>query len=148
MSHPFFFSNGVRQGSVLSPVLFTVYLDGLLQKLSKTGVGGVVLDFTDTVSHLGHLLSYNLDNMPDIIRATKNLLSGAISSPSSLIRCVFSDSSQCGYSCVGYKFQYGYRHLKMYFSHDMLCAEVIRHYRTAYGRVTPFENIIRTISCD
>ena len=39
MSHSFFVSNGVRQGSVLSPVLFAVYLDGLLQKLSKTGVG-------------------------------------------------------------------------------------------------------------
>ena len=39
MSHSFFVSNGVRQGSVLSPVLFAVYLDGLLQKLSETGVG-------------------------------------------------------------------------------------------------------------
>ena len=39
MSHSHFVSNGVRQGSVLSPVLFAVYLDGLLQKLSKTGVG-------------------------------------------------------------------------------------------------------------
>ena len=32
-------SNGVRQGSVLSPFLFTVYLDGLLVELSKCGVG-------------------------------------------------------------------------------------------------------------
>ena len=153
----------------------------------------VVLYFTDTVSHLGHLLSYNLDDTSDIIRATKDLnrtanfvlcvfpfadisvknylvksfclsmygcslwslscknlriiecalnklfwrvwnlpslshtrivhcvsniqsvskcifkhfnsmLSGAISSPSPLIRCVFSDSSQCGHSFVGYNF--------------------------------------------
>ena len=76
------------------------------------------------------------------------MLSGAISSPSPLIKYVFSDSSQCGYFFVGYNFQYGYRHLKMYFSHDMLCAEVICHYRTEYGRVTPFEHVIRTLSCD
>ena len=36
----------------------------------------------------------------------------------------------------------------MYFSQDMLCAEVIRNHRTEFGRVTPFENVIRTISCD
>ena len=76
------------------------------------------------------------------------MLSGAMSSLSPLIRCVFSKSSQCGHSFVGYNFQYGYRHLKVYFSHNMLCAEVIRHYRTEFGRVTPFENVIRTISCD
>ena len=32
-------SNVVRQGSVLSPFLFAVYLDGLLVELSKSGVG-------------------------------------------------------------------------------------------------------------
>ena len=32
-------SNGVRQGSVLSPLLFSVYLDGLLSELSDCGVG-------------------------------------------------------------------------------------------------------------
>ena len=72
-----------------------------------------------------------------IFKRLNSMLSGAISSPSPLIRCVLSDSSQCGYSFVGYNFQYGYRH-KMYFSHDMLCAEVIRHYRTEYGHVTLF----------
>ena len=30
---------GVRQGEVLSPVLFAVYLDGLLEELSDSGVG-------------------------------------------------------------------------------------------------------------
>ena len=39
LSEPFCVSNGVRQGSVLSPFLFAVYLDGLLVELSKSGVG-------------------------------------------------------------------------------------------------------------
>ena len=37
LSAPFHVSNGVRQGGVLSPVLFSVYLDGLLQKLGDSG---------------------------------------------------------------------------------------------------------------
>ena len=32
-------SNGVRQGSVISPHLFAVYLDGLLLELCNSGVG-------------------------------------------------------------------------------------------------------------
>ena len=32
-------SNGVRQGSVLSPILFTIYLDGLLESLRASGLG-------------------------------------------------------------------------------------------------------------
>jgi len=31
--------NGVRQGGVLSPVLFCVYIDNLLCRLSRSGVG-------------------------------------------------------------------------------------------------------------
>ena len=39
VSESFCVSNGVRQGSVLSPFLFAVYLDGLLSELSDSGVG-------------------------------------------------------------------------------------------------------------
>ncbi len=31
--------NGVKQGGVLSPVLFAVYIDGLMNKLKNSGVG-------------------------------------------------------------------------------------------------------------
>ena len=39
LSRSFTVSNGVRQGSVLSPFLFAVYLDSLLNELSLSGVG-------------------------------------------------------------------------------------------------------------
>ena len=32
-------SNGVKQGGVLSPILFAIYTDGLLKRLEETGVG-------------------------------------------------------------------------------------------------------------
>ena len=41
-SDAFNVSNGVRQGSVLSPVLFAVYLDGLLKMIAVSVVIGVV----------------------------------------------------------------------------------------------------------
>jgi hypothetical protein len=31
--------DGVKQGGVLSPILFCLYIDGLLSELSKSGVG-------------------------------------------------------------------------------------------------------------
>ena len=142
-SSPFHVSNGVRQGGVLSPVLFSVYLDGLLQKLADSGVGchwghlfagavcyaddivllapcpsalrillnicssyalthglrfnadktqlicfrlrqsrptipvicfnNIVLRYSDEVTHLGHILTSDLNDRSDIIRAAKDL---------------------------------------------------------------------------
>ncbi len=39
MSEAFAVSDGVKQGGVLSPVLFTVYVDELLQRLKACGMG-------------------------------------------------------------------------------------------------------------
>ena len=38
MSESFTVMNGVKQGGVLSPVLFTVYTDGLLLRLQESGI--------------------------------------------------------------------------------------------------------------
>jgi hypothetical protein len=38
-SHEFFATNGVKQGGILSPVLFAIYIDGLLTKLKFSGYG-------------------------------------------------------------------------------------------------------------
>ncbi|CAL4163386.1 unnamed protein product, partial [Meganyctiphanes norvegica] len=39
ISPKFDVTNGVRQGGVLSPLLFSVYIDELLEKLKRNGIG-------------------------------------------------------------------------------------------------------------
>ena len=38
-SHRFPVQNGVRQGAVSSPILFSVYIDGLIKELRESGLG-------------------------------------------------------------------------------------------------------------
>ena len=43
-SESFSYLNGVKQGGVLSPILFTVYIDELLLKLRSSGFGCYIDD--------------------------------------------------------------------------------------------------------
>ena len=42
LSHLFGVKNGVKQGGILSPTLFTCYVDGLIQSLRSSGLGCTV----------------------------------------------------------------------------------------------------------
>ena len=39
ISNMYKLTNGVKQGAVLSPILFTIYIDGLFYELKRAGVG-------------------------------------------------------------------------------------------------------------
>ena len=63
-------SNGVKQGAVLSPILFTDYIDKLLSRLRESGVGchiddvfAVAFCYADDIV----LLAPSLDALPHII---------------------------------------------------------------------------------
>ncbi len=65
MSSQFGVPNGVKQGGVLSPLLFAAYIDGLLIRLEETGVGfhmGIrffgTLAFADFLNLLASTLSW------------------------------------------------------------------------------------------
>ena len=42
ISYSFKVTNGVRQGGILSPQLFNIYIDGLRDILNKSSVGGSI----------------------------------------------------------------------------------------------------------
>ena len=50
-------TNGVKQGGILSPVLFTLYIDQLLLRLRNTGVG----------CHIGNVFTGGLGYVDDIL---------------------------------------------------------------------------------
>ena len=58
MSDCFTTQNGVKQGGVLSPLLFAVYIDELLCKLKQSGYG------CTTVVHLVMQMIFHLPHQP------------------------------------------------------------------------------------
>ena len=62
-------------------------------------------------------------------------LSSALSSPSPLVKSVYSAFSMFAFSFTGYNNLYGHHHLKTYTDEDFLNASIIRDIRWTYGCV-------------
>jgi len=86
-SNYFLAVSSVREGGVLSPVIFSVFIDGLLVRLVKAQVGchigtytvctlhrdthqfaisGKAIEFVDTIVHLGHVIRSDMDDSGNI----------------------------------------------------------------------------------
>ena len=52
LSNAFFVTNGVRQGRILSPMRFNIYIDGLSDILNKSTIGGSIGG--NRISHMSY----------------------------------------------------------------------------------------------
>ena len=89
--------------------------------------------------HISHLQSYiNFHR----------LYSHAISHSSAIVKSTFLRSSSLIYTFFGHNYMSGHKYLKFYNSYGIYCANIIRNYRYYYGLFCPYEDVIRTVSCD
>ena len=65
-SHRFSVSNGVRQGAVSSPLLFSIYIDDLLKILRKSGLGCHISNIFFPMKHFYFLNAVNLNNIQQL----------------------------------------------------------------------------------
>ena len=79
LSGVFSMRNGVKQGAVLAAVLFTVYIDGSLQRLQTSGVGSHIREvFTGAFGQADDIISLSpsvdaLRHMIVFVKSLKNI---------------------------------------------------------------------------
>ena len=77
LSSSFQVGNGVKQGGVLSPVLFNIYMDKLSMTLNNTAIGGQLGD--QLLNHLCYaddmcLISISSAGMQELLNVCKNMI--------------------------------------------------------------------------
>ncbi len=97
--------NGVKQGGILSPILFAVYMDGLLDRLAETGVGcHMVIRFIGALGFADdlNLLSPTLSGLKVLIDVCETYAKGFnISFNGSKIRLLLFKVRKCKVSNRG-----------------------------------------------
>ena len=83
-----------------------------------------------------------------IFNRSHSLLSSSLTSSSSLVRSIFSASSQCVYSFIGYNNIYGSKHLITYSFSDLYISDIVCRIRHLYGCQSHCEDFISYISCN
>ena len=77
-----------------------------------------------------------------IFNRSHSLLSSSLTSSSSLVQSIFSASSQCVYSFIGYNNIYGSKHLIIYSFSDLYISDIVRRIRHLYGCQSHCEDFI------
>ena len=118
--------------------ILEVSLNKLLQKLwclPRTSHSSIVhcISQIDTISGF-------------IFNCSHSLLSSSLTSSSSLVRSIFSASSQYVYSFIGYNNIYGSKHLITYSFSDLYISDIVRRIRHLYGCQSHCEDFISYIS--
>ena len=63
ISQPFHTENGVKQGIILTPILYCIYIDELLNRINQSGLG----------CHVGHLSYAGLGYADDVSMLTPSI---------------------------------------------------------------------------
>ena len=102
-------------------------------------------------AHVPIVLSVaNVNRTSDIIysRFIKFCNSGVMSS-SSFVSRIFKDSCSLAYTGIGYNFMCGHSHLQdgRFTDRVINVSKIIRSIRSVFGFISPFEELIVTLSC-